>query len=214
MDKQRSHKPHLLTLVSLSLLFLLDISVIFVIFLYGLRDPFLFFLSSIVIHIIISIVLIRLLTFFFPIIEGEFEKNDPVVARWEAPATIGLFSCVLFDQFLPILMLASWYRLFGARLGKGVIVVGRLLECWLVEMSDNSNLGAGAIISCHWINGDKIVIGKVQIKEGAVIGTKSVVSPGTTIGRKAIIGAMAFVPSHTTIPSAEIWCGIPARFKK
>jgi len=44
-----------------------------------------------------------------------------------------------------------------------------------------------------------------------MVGTRSVVFPGTTIGEGATIGAMSLLTSNQEVPPNEMWLGIPAR---
>ncbi len=51
--------------------------------------------------------------------------------------------------------------------------------------------------------------GPVIIKQGACIGSNSVIMPGVTIGENAKIGALSFV--NKNVPPGQTWVGIPAR---
>lgn len=55
-------------------------------------------------------------------------------------------------------------------------------------------------------------IGSVKIKEGSVCYSKVIINPGVVIGSCARVYAFSLV--NRNIPDFEIWCGIPAKFKK
>ena len=51
--------------------------------------------------------------------------------------------------------------------------------------------------------------GKVTLKENARIGSHSVVMPGVTVGKNAVIGAFSFV--NKDIPDNAVAVGVPAK---
>ena len=51
---------------------------------------------------------------------------------------------------------------------------------------------------------------KIQIKEGAFIGTRCLILKGVTIGKGSVVGAGSVVTRD--IPDGEIWAGNPAKF--
>jgi len=87
---------------------------------------------------------------------------------------------------------------------------GTYLQCQHgIIIQDNVQIGGNCnIYSADTIGGNA---GMVTIKEGACIGTQSIIMPGCTIGMGAIVMANSFVPANTNIPDGESWGGIPAR---
>jgi len=78
-----------------------------------------------------------------------------------------------------------------------------------IEIQDNVQIGSHCTIySWSTIDNKK---GKVVIKEGACIGTHSVVMPGVTIGKGALVGAFSFV--NRDIPDNARAMGIPAKVR-
>lgn len=51
---------------------------------------------------------------------------------------------------------------------------------------------------------------KIQIKEGAFIGARSMILKGVTIGKGSVVGAGSVVTRD--VPDGEIWAGNPAQF--
>ena len=63
------------------------------------------------------------------------------------------------------------------------------------------------------IHGDKnINAAPIMIKDGAFIGTRSIILKGVTIGERSIVGAGSVVTK--SIPHDEVWAGNPAQFIK
>jgi UDP-N-acetylglucosamine 4,6-dehydratase len=86
---------------------------------------------------------------------------------------------------------------------------GTYLQCQHgIIIQDNVQIGGNCnIYSADTIGGNA---GMVTIKEGACIGTQSIIMPGCTIGMGAIVMANSFVPANTNIPDGESWGGTPA----
>lgn len=62
------------------------------------------------------------------------------------------------------------------------------------------------------INNQDWKVEKINIKDGASIGTGSTIMGNVTIGEKALIGANSLV--NCDIPDGEVWVGAPAKFLK
>ena len=56
----------------------------------------------------------------------------------------------------------------------------------------------------------KTKVGKVQIGNNVFVGAKTVILPGVSIGDNAVIAANSSVTK--SVPSNEVWGGVPARF--
>ena len=54
--------------------------------------------------------------------------------------------------------------------------------------------------------------GEVVIEENCKIGSHTTIMPGITIGKNSIIAAHSFV--NCSIPSDELWGGVPIKFMK
>ncbi|MDQ7073165.1 MAG: DapH/DapD/GlmU-related protein [Gammaproteobacteria bacterium] len=68
------------------------------------------------------------------------------------------------------------------------------------------------MLTPHAVTSDnQLYIGKITIGEEVMIGAKSTLMPGVTIGKGAMVNAMSLVTMNTVIPEYEIWGGIPAR---
>ena len=76
-----------------------------------------------------------------------------------------------------------------------------------VTIEDNVKIGWSCSILSYSSIDNKI--GKVILKNGCMIGANSVIMPGITIGKNAVVGASSFV--NKNIPPNEVWVGFPAK---
>ena len=111
-------------------------------------------------------------------------------------------------------LFAAWfYRGMGAKI-PGSVLLGarsRISDPWFLEVGENVTIGADAVILGHLGHGKEIILGRVEIGEGAIVGMRAVIFPGVRIGRHARVGAGAVVTRGTIIPDGETWAGVPAR---
>jgi acetyltransferase-like isoleucine patch superfamily enzyme len=130
-----------------------------------------------------------------------------VKARYDPPWS-AMFSSVLTRVF-PLGPLYS--RLFGpsgssVTMGDTVLMV----DPHLVELGRNVELGHHTVITCHVFDNRGLLIRKVKIGDGAVIGPKVKLMAGVQIGEYARIGTRAMVMPNTVIGAHEYWDGEPA----
>jgi acetyltransferase-like isoleucine patch superfamily enzyme len=126
-------------------------------------------------------------------------------------AFVLIMSCNLFDRWLPVLIRAQWYMLFGAKWPHSARVAGRVLDCPLVELGNDSLLGIECLVTAHYETAEGIRVGRVRVGKNATVGMRAVVLPGVTVEDDAVVAASALVPSDRRIPAGETWAGIPAR---
>jgi len=127
----------------------------------------------------------------------------------------------------PSFMRVFFHRLRGVEIGKNVLIG---LDVHIdddgpsrVKIEDNVFLTAGCMLLTHkrdisgykkemWIGECPLVFGNIDIQAGAHIGIKSIIMPGVTIGKGAVIGAGSVVTKD--IPSHCVAVGVPAKVIK
>lgn len=175
----------------------------------GIGKLILFYLSMIACTIITMWIIRKL----FPLKEGVFPLEHKDIIFWKLQGLFYILNLGLFinANILPINTRRFFYMLLGAKMGKGVMVGGKILEPPLVEICDYTQIGEDALITAHGVAGGRVTLGRVQIGRHVTIGVKAVVLPGVTIGDNSIIAAGSVVVKNTRIPANEVWGGIPAR---
>lgn len=132
--------------------------------------------------------------------------------KWVFASGLTLIVKITFMDFLALSpFLTSYFRVLGARLGKGVLINSKYVhDVSLLEVGDHTVIGGDAVISCHVAEKDRIVLRPVRIGKHCMIGQRAVIMPGAEIGDGAVIGAQALVLKDARIPPGETWVGIPA----
>ncbi len=107
---------------------------------------------------------------------------------------------------------APWMSYYARALGARV---GRNVDLHTVPpITGMLRLGAGCAVepevdlSGHWLDGDILHVGRIEIGAGASVRARSTLGPGTVIGRGAEVEAGSFVEGG--IPPGERWAGSPA----
>jgi acetyltransferase-like isoleucine patch superfamily enzyme len=167
----------------------------------------------------VAIALIRLVHAAWPPREGVHTARSWALYSNQLVgfiATLNVHALFCVDAIPPFAR-QYLYRLLGARFGRGIAIVsGRILDPWLVTIERGALIGDGALVLGHAINviatgEDALILGRVEIGEGALVGARAIVMPGARIGAHAMIQAMSLVPMGARIPPGEIWAGAPAK---
>lgn len=147
---------------------------------------------------------------------GSTTLDNEDAKKWFAGAM--LMSILVDSPFRPMttglsLFASPFYRGMGAAMPYSVLlgVRSRITDPWFVELGEKVTIGGDAVILGHLGHGDQIMLGRVIIGDGSIVGAKAVVFPDVRIGRRARIGAGAVVVRGTIVGDGETWAGVPAR---
>ncbi len=143
---------------------------------------------------------------------GRHKYFSAECMRWIMASGLHLVVKVTFVDFVMLSpFLNMYYRMMGARVGEGVMINSKYVhDMSLLEIEDGAIIGGEAAISCHAAEKGYIVLSKVRIGKGALIGQRSILMPGVTVGAGAVVAAQAVVLKDEVIPPGETWVGIPA----
>ncbi len=133
-------------------------------------------------------------------------------------------NAALLSPVLPRLLRPKILRWVGCKVGKNVFIGSRVSidsgYANRIIIEDNVHIAGHSILLCHqrdlshYYKGDDYSklgykIEKIILKKGCLIGTKSLIMPGVTIGEGAIVGAYSLVTKD--IPPWTIATGRPAK---
>jgi acetyltransferase-like isoleucine patch superfamily enzyme len=148
-----------------------------------------------------------------PNLELRIADMDWRLMRWvrymAAIHVVRVFAGTLF-RGSPIW--TAYLRLNGARMGRGVYVNTLFISDHnLLDFGDGVVIGSEVHISGHTVEHGIVKTSPVVLGDRVTIGLGSVIEIGVTIGRDTQIGALSFVPKHTTLPGAAVYVGAPVR---
>lgn len=105
-----------------------------------------------------------------------------------------------------------FYRMMGMKIGNGVeINSSNISDPGMIEMEDLVTIGGSATIIAHYAAHGYLVIAPVIIRKNVTIGLRAVVMGGVEIGEGAKVLPNSVVLPKTVIPAGETWAGVPAR---
>jgi len=180
-------------------------------------DSFLCFIFFFLFQTFFTLISLKLLRIFLPMNEGVYTYQDQPLEcfSWNLYGFLCITHLNLFYDkiLLPIPFRKSFYQLMGASIGDGIIPIsGQLLDPHLISIGSNAHIGEDAMLTPHAVtSNNQLYIGKITIGENVMVGAKSTIMPGVSVGEGAMINAMSLVTMNTHIPPYEIWGGIPAR---
>ncbi|WP_457254780.1 Pls/PosA family non-ribosomal peptide synthetase [Pedococcus sp. P5_B7] len=106
-----------------------------------------------------------------------------------------------------------WMRLYaralGAKVGRHVDLHGIPPVTGLARFGDECSVEPEVDLAGHWLDGDILHLGRVDIGEAARIGARSTLAPGSSVGARAEVAPGSAV--FGAIPADEAWAGAPAR---
>jgi len=137
--------------------------------------------------------------------------SDKMVRNWLITHMIYIPTAVTLDLFHLYPLKAIHVQVFGAKLGRDVVVGSLITDPSLLEVEDYANLGGFSLILGHALELGKVVFAKVLIERGCGVGTKSMVLPGAVMEENAFLGAQSLLPKFKRIPRGEKYGGVPAK---
>tara|TARA_B100000989_G_scaffold217792_1_gene165986 strand:- start:330 stop:1076 length:747 start_codon:yes stop_codon:yes gene_type:complete len=143
---------------------------------------------------------------------GRYPLKSFVTIQWAWSMVFHKIALFFLPFLVPSFIGNTFYRLSGAKLGKGVQINSAYInDAGSVTLGDGVVIGGKAIINAHLTEKGELVMAPVNIGKDALIGMGSVIQPGCVIGEGAIVASRAVVPKWTNVPAGEVWGGIPAR---
>ncbi len=159
------------------------------------------------------IVLYKRLT-FYRVSEGTYPLFSLPIIQWAITARMVDVAHVAFVRHLvgtPYITL--WFRLLGAKIGRRATINSCDLSDWdLLEIGDDTMLGAGVVVIAHVAEMGKLKLKRVKLGASCTVGRSSVIFPGVVMEDRAVLGAYSLVTKDKVLPAGTIWAGVPAAF--
>ena len=107
--------------------------------------------------------------------------------------------------------LTTFAKLLGAQIGRGVDMHTLPPVTGLLTVGDGASIEPEVDLAGHWVDGDVVHVGAIKIGANAVIGARSTLLPGATIGEGAHVEIGSAVVG--TVKARKRYAGSPA-FKR
>lgn len=155
----------------------------------------------------------RILRFISPPTDAIFSSSDNSIQciAWKQTVFTYEWTASILTYVIPVILRPTFFRLLGAKLGKGVLIAGKIVEPQMVEIGDYSFTGEMSLLMAHALMKDTVVLKRIIIGDYVSVGAHAVIMPGVQIGNESIVAAGALVSMDTVIPPEEVWGGIPAK---
>lgn len=104
--------------------------------------------------------------------------------------------------------LTPFARLLGAKVGHGVDMHTLPPVTGLLFVGDGASIEPEVDLAGHWIDGDVVHVGTVEVGENAVVGARSMLFPGAVVGRGAHVEIGSAVVGN--VKAGKRYAGSPA----
>lgn len=109
---------------------------------------------------------------------------------------------------------AAWLRTYaralGASVGQHVDLHSIPPVTGMLRLGTASSIEPEVDLRGHWLDGDVLHLGAIEVGAGARIGARSMLAPGARVGERAEVAPGSAV--FGAVPDAEAWSGAPATY--
>ncbi len=163
--------------------------------------------------IVFSAGIFKILNKLSPPQEGVFERRNK---QWMYMHR--RFWTAYFPLWLARALPLPWmdiifYRLFGIKVGKNVVLYEGYVDPIFVEIGNFTMTSLNICIFSHLLYHDKILIKRVKIGEACVVGPHTIVAPGTIMQDRAVLGVNSYTWIGQELESDLIHVGTPVSIK-
>ena len=109
-------------------------------------------------------------------------------------------------------LMRLYARMLGVRVGRHVDLHSIPPVTGHLVLGEGCSVEPEVDLTGHWLDGDLLRVGAIEIGPDARIGARSTLAPGAVIGAGAEIAPGSAVFGH--VPAGEMWSGAPARLRK
>ncbi len=110
----------------------------------------------------------------------------------------------ILDFLTPSPFNILFFKMMGMKIGKGVMInSSNISDPCLIKLDDYVTIGGSAYMMAHYGMKGFLIIDKLHIKRGAMIGLAAKILGGVTIGEKAVVAPNAAVLPKTIIKDGE-----------
>ncbi|MEI6385254.1 MAG: DapH/DapD/GlmU-related protein [Spirochaetota bacterium] len=143
---------------------------------------------------------------------GRYPLASVTTLRWLIYSGIYTITSTTILPLIPVSFFSNLYfRIIGCRFGKRVYLNSyMLLDPYLIEIGDDVTIGGQTDLSAHSFEGNTLILDRIRIGSGTLIGAHCYISPGVTIGRSCVIGLGSFLRRGTAVPDGAVYTSLAA----
>ncbi|GAA1284609.1 Pls/PosA family non-ribosomal peptide synthetase [Saccharothrix xinjiangensis] len=104
--------------------------------------------------------------------------------------------------------ITHYARALGAKVGPDVDLHSMPPVTGLLKLGRGSAIEPEVDLSGHWLDGDRLHVGRIRVGAGAVVGARSTLFPGARVGKRAEVAPGSGVTG--SVPTGQRWSGVPA----
>ena len=144
---------------------------------------------------------------------ATFSSNDKTLYCfvWKQTVFTYEWTASILCYVIPVILRGVFYRILGARIGRNVLIAGKIVEPQMVEIGQGSIVGDTSLLMAHAMDKETVILKRIVLGRNTTVGAHAIVMPGVQIGDNSIVAAGSVVPMDTIIPPGEVWGGMPAR---
>lgn len=123
-----------------------------------------------------------------------------------------LMRLTFLEFFTPTPFNILFYRLMGMKIGEGTqLNTVQISDPCLIQIGKRVTVGGSAVIIGHYGMAGRLILAPVTIGDQAVIGLRAIIMGDVEIGEGATILPNSVVLPRTRVPAGETWGGVPAK---
>ncbi|KAG4385254.1 hypothetical protein GLYMA_12G054833v4 [Glycine max] len=102
-----------------------------------------------------------------------------------------------------------YLRLLGAKIGKhcSIRAINRVSNPELMSIGDGVHLGDFSCVITGFHSSSGYVSGEVEVQDNSVIGSQSLILPGSLVQKNVILGALSVAPMNSTLQEGGVYIG-------
>jgi acetyltransferase-like isoleucine patch superfamily enzyme len=137
---------------------------------------------------------------------GRYPAISVTTLRWLIFSGVFTISMRTHLPVIPVSFLINLYfRIIGCKMGRNVKINSpKINDAYLLTLEDDVIIGGGTDITCHLFERDHLILQRIRIGAGTLIGSNSYIAPGVSIGKRCIVGVSSYLRSGREIPDNSV----------
>lgn len=142
----------------------------------------------------------------------------PGIIRIWSPDYLRFWAVKTLTRANPLVLFAGsplyvlYLRLMGAKIGKGVVILSRMVPACpdLLTIGDNTVINKNASFLCYRARSGMIEKGTVTLGSNVYVSERTTLDIGTTMGDNSQLGHASSLQASQAVPAGQVWHGSPA----